>query len=124
MSEPDTSNFSAITLNDNEGARLYAARGPEAPRRLLIGVTEFQSKGNAIFLEQKDVDRVIVALSDRVFTKLPGLTVSPANRGEPYRDGIEIEMPPLASAPEEYPYQYSIFLEHHDCDTLIAFLKS
>jgi hypothetical protein len=115
--EPPSLDTPFTTLSD-AGDTLVAAWMPEHPQRLLLGVRSWDT-GTSRLLSRNEAKALAEAIKSRTSFSLDETEVqvdiqaTSANRGEPYRDGMEIKVG-----------DHSIFLEEgYDCETLAELVK-
>lgn len=108
-----------ITTLSDEGDSLVAAWLPETPQRVLIAIKSW-GEGVSRILRVPEARGLADAIEGRKHLRLPGsdalfeLSATCTNRGEPYRDGMEVQIG-----------NHSIFLEEgYHCDELTKLLRS
>jgi len=109
----ETDGFSARVFSDSEGSALHVARLPsgDPARRILIGIACDWRPGAACFLDDDQAGGLVRALLSRSKWRHGALAVRPANRGEPYREGLEIALSCGPNPPGSSLEEVGFFLE-------------
>jgi hypothetical protein len=110
--------FALLSLND-EDYTLTVQWLPLVKPMLLIGISTSRTDGRAAIINPADARLLSDAVGGKTFVSIEapiGVSATPDNRGEPYRDGMDISI-----FWEEFE-NISVFVEERDLAELALFL--
>jgi hypothetical protein len=114
----DNHPFAMLTIHDDDYT-LSVQWLTLAEPMLLIGISSLHNDGRAATISPADAKHFSDAMVDRqhVILKASGIRATPANRGDPFRVGVDISL--IWSEFESV----SVFVENRDLTSLAAFMS-